>query len=88
SACITLENEIKPEGEIGVMKVPGGRYAVGRFEIKPEGFTASWDSMCHWLAQSGYQPADSWPYELYHNDHTKHPEGKFILDICIPVKAL
>jgi len=43
--------------------------------------------MCRWVAQSGYQPADASPYELYHNNHEEHPEKKFIVDICIPVKC-
>lgn len=88
SACITVNGEVKPEGEFGKMNIPCGKHAVGRFEIDPVGFEQAWKSMCLWLSESGYQPADANPYELYHNDHTQHPEGKFILDICIPVKPL
>lgn len=88
SACITVEGDVKVDGEIGKMKVKGGKYAVGRFEIGPEGFQNAWDSMCVWVAESGYQPDDGFPYELYHNDHKSHPEQKFILDICIPVRSL
>ena len=25
-------------------------------------------------------------FEIYHNDHKTHPEQKFIIDICIPLK--
>lgn len=88
SACITVDKEVKAEGEIGKMSIDAGKYAVGRFEITEMGFTDAWDTMCHWLSESGYQPDDGLPYELYHNDHTQHPEHKFILDICIPVKPL
>jgi len=88
SACITVNHDVKSEGEIGKMKVPGGNYAIGRFEINDKEFNQAWDTMCIWLTESGYQPADGYPYELYHNDHTQHPERKFILDICIPVKPL
>jgi len=88
SACITVEGEVKVSGEFGKMTVERGKYAVGRFEIGVDGFTEAWDSMCNWFADSGYQPGEGHPYELYHNDHREHPEHKFILDICIPVKQL
>ncbi len=88
SACITVNEDVKTEGEIGKMTIPGGRYIVGHFEIGVTEFQNAWDSVCVWLSESGYQPADGNPYELYHNDHKEHPEKKFIVDICIPVKPL
>lgn len=88
SACITVDREVKTEGEVGNLSLPAGRYVVGRFEIGPEGFTDAWNQTCLWLSDSGYQPSDGNPYELYHNNHEEHPEGKFILDICIPVKPM
>lgn len=87
-ACITVENDVKVEGEIGKSTVPGGKYAVGHFEINENEFEKSWNTMCLWLTESGYQPSGSCSYELYHNNHDEHPEKKFILDICIPIKPL
>lgn len=88
SACLVIKNDVKTEGEIGKMQIQGGRYFVGHFEILPEEFQKAWDSVCVWLSESGYQPAEGNPYELYHNNHEEHPEKKFIVDICIPVKPL
>lgn len=88
SACVTVFEDVKTEGEIGKMAIPGGKYAVGHFEVSASEFQQAWDSMCLWVAESGFQPADASPYELYHNHHEEHPEKKFIVDICIPVKAL
>jgi AraC family transcriptional regulator len=88
SACITVTQDVKTEGEIGKMKIPGGKYVVGHFEINAMEFQQAWDSTCFWLSESGYQPADANPYELYHNNNEEHPEKKFIVDICIPVKPL
>lgn len=88
SACITVEGNVKTEGEFGNLTIPGGKYVVGRFEINDTQFTESWNSVCVWLSESGYQPDDRNAYELYHNNHEEHPEKKFILDICIPVKPL
>jgi len=71
------------------MTVAGGKFAIARFEIDETQFQESWDLiMCKWLPESGYQCDDKLPYELYHNDHQQHPEKKFILDICVPVKPL
>ncbi|MBU0487442.1 MAG: AraC family transcriptional regulator [Bacteroidetes bacterium] len=88
SACITVDRDVKPDGEFGTLELPAVVCAVGRFEIAETEFSAAWDEMCDWMTNSGYQPGEGLPYELYHNDHEQHPEKKFILDICIPVKPL
>ncbi|HEX2969867.1 MAG TPA: GyrI-like domain-containing protein [Bacteroidales bacterium] len=88
SACIITKSDVRTEGEIGQMKIAGGKHFVAHFEILQEEFQKAWDSTCIWLAESGYQPEDRGPFEIYHNDHEQHPEKKFIVDICIPVKRL
>jgi AraC family transcriptional regulator len=87
-ACITVNGEVKTDGEIGKESVSSGKYAVGRFEIDETGFDKAWDAVCVWITENGYQPREGKPYELYHNDHKQHPENKFILDICVPVKPI
>lgn len=87
-ASIIVKGDVKVEGEIGKSTVPGGKYAVGHFEIKETEFEEAWNTMCSWLTESGYQPEDGATYELYHNDYREHPEHLFIVDICIPVKPL
>ena len=88
SACITVSQKVKTEGEFGNMSIPEGKYCVGSFEISPAEFEDAWNSVCIWISENGYQPDDGYPYELYHNDHMEHPENKFIVDICVPVKPL
>jgi len=88
SACLIVKGDVKVEGEIGKMNIHGGKYAVGHFEIGEFEFEQAWNTMCLWLTESGYEPGESNSYEYYYNDHTQHPERKFILDICIPVKTL
>ena len=87
-ASIIVTGNVKVEGEIGKSTVQAGKYAVGHFEIKETEFEQAWNTMCSWLTESGYQPDDGCTYELYHNDYSEHPEHKFIVDICIPVKPL
>lgn len=88
SACITVEGDVKVDGEIGKMKIKGGKYAVGHFEIDEKGFEKAWNTMCLWLTESGYQPGEGNSYELYHNSPENDIQHKFSLDICIPVKLL
>lgn len=87
-ASIIVTTDVKVEGEIGKATVKAGKYAVGHFEIRETEFEQAWNTMCLWLTESGYEPDDACTYELYHNDYNKHPEHKFIVDICIPVKLL
>ena len=89
SVCITVPKGTEVSGEVGLMDLPGGKYACGRFELTSSEFQGAWDSMCGcWLPDSGWQPDDRPCFESYLNDHRSHPEGKFIVDICVPVKPL
>ncbi len=89
SICITVPSDTKTDSDIGLMEIPGGKYAVGRFELGEKDYENAWKMMYGgWLPESGYQPEDKPAYEIYHNDPNSHPEGKHIVDICIPVKPL
>lgn len=89
SACITVPEDTLVEGEVGKMTVPGGKFAVARFELGPDEYGEAWDFVFgKWLPESGYQPDDRLCYELYHGGPDEHPEGKHVVDICIPVRPL
>ena len=88
-ACITVPPDTKVEGEIGKSTIPAGKYATAHFEITPDQYQDAWNAVYGgWLPTSGYQPADGPCYELYLNQPKDHPEGKHIVDICLPVKPL
>ena len=87
SLCLTAPEDTKVEGDIGKMTIPGGTYAVARFEILPDEYSEAWDAVFgKWLPDSGFQPDDRPSMEVYLNDPKEHPEGKHIIDIVIPVK--
>ena len=90
SCCVTVPPEIQAEGEIGRMTVPGGKFAAAHVEVKsPEQFGLAWTAlMGEWLPESGYQPDDRLCYELYLNDPNTDPEGRIIVDICVPIRPL
>jgi AraC family transcriptional regulator len=85
SACITIEDKIETEGDVVLIDLQKGKYAVGHFEISPVSFQKAWDSMCIWVMENGYNFRDGDYFEVYHNDYRMHPEKKFLVDICIPV---
>jgi len=89
SACLTVPEETLAEGDINIMSVPGGKYAVGHFEIDPKEYGDAWNFLCgEWLSQSGFEPDDRPCFEMMMNDPQTHPEGKHIVDIYEPVKPL
>ena len=90
SACITVPEDTPVEDEIGEMTIPGGKFAVARFELAgSEEYEEAWNMVYGgWLPESGYQPDDRLCYEIYQNDSKEHPEGIHIVDICVPVKPL
>ena len=87
--CITVPKGTQVDGEIGMSTIPGGKYAIGHFEISVDQYEDAWNAVFGgWLPQSGYQCLGSPCYELCLNDPGQHPEGKHIVDICVPVKPL
>jgi AraC family transcriptional regulator len=89
SICLTVPAGTAVEGEVGTMKIPGGKFAVGHFEITPDRIAEAWNVVCgDWLPQSGYQPDDRLSYEEARNDPRQHPQGKIIVDVCVPVRPL
>jgi len=89
SVCITIPPGTKVDGEIGKMTIPGGRFAVGSFELLEDEFEKAWETlMADWLPESGYQPDDRLSYEVCLNDPKEHPENRHIVDICVPVRPL
>ena len=87
--CMTVPKGTPVEGEVGSMTLPGGKYAMAKFEINADQFRDAWAAVyAGWFPESGYQPDDRPPFELYLNDPKEHPEGKHIVEICAPVKPL
>jgi len=89
SACLTVPPDTAVSGDVNLMTIPGGTYAVAHFEILPHQFGEAWENlMSDWFPSSRYQPDDRMCYEIYRQDPQNHPEGKFVVDICEPVRPL
>ncbi|KAF9660210.1 AraC family transcriptional regulator [Tenacibaculum mesophilum] len=85
SVCLTLNSEVKTEGEVSVKEIPELKCIVSRLEITPSEFQQAWESSFVWMSEHGFKKADQDPYEIFYNNPNEHPEGKCIVDICIPV---
>lgn len=86
SVCITVPADTRVEGEIGKMELESARYVVARFEVAADEFQLAWDWLYgQWFPTSGYQPDDKPCFEMYPEEPR---DGKFIVDICVPVKVL
>ncbi len=90
SVCVTVPKGTRVDGEIGLMTVAGGKYAVAHFELKKsEEYMEAWDAVYGgWLPESGYQPDDRAPYELYEVKMDQPAGEGHHVDICLPVKPL
>jgi AraC family transcriptional regulator len=76
-------------GEIGVKMLQGGLYATARVRVLIEDYAAQWNLLlADWLPGSGYQPDHRPAMEFYLNDPQTDPEGKYHVEICLPLRPL
>ena len=86
-ACVEVPEGTVPEGQVALQTIGGGPHAVCHFEIQGNSFQQAWEDAFGWLVSSGHECDERPCYELYHNNAEEHPEGKWIFDICIPLKG-
>ncbi|MBT3219747.1 MAG: AraC family transcriptional regulator [Proteobacteria bacterium] len=87
--CITIDEDTPIDGEFGKRTLRGGEYAVAHFELLPHQYGDAWNAVYGgWLPQSGYQPDDRPAFELMLGSPEQHPEGKHVVEICVPVRPL
>lgn len=85
--CLIVPKDTEIDGEINKQEMKGGEYAIAKCVIKDQSeYEKYWNQMyAQWLPQSGYQPEDKPPFELYPAE-CKLENGDMIVNICIPVK--
>jgi AraC family transcriptional regulator len=78
-----------PSGDVGIQRMEGGLFATARVRVKIEDYAAQWDSLvADWLPGSGYQPDHRPAMEFYLNNPETDPEGRYHIEICLPVRPL
>lgn len=84
-AAMLLDEPIKNEDEVFPEILPKGQYIVGRSEVTLKDFEKAWTSLFLWMNEHGYTMKKVFPFEIYHNNYKEHPEGKMMVDFCIPI---
>lgn len=86
-ACIAINKDVKPEGEVGVKTIEGGRYAIFKHKGPYETLNETYNAIHRqWLPGSGYKLRDIPVYEKYLNDPGKTKPEKLLTEIYIPVE--
>ena len=88
-ACVEVDERFNGSGTHQEMTIPGGRYAVARFEGTVAELPRAWAAVVHeWLPQSG-ATLDTRPFlEFYGADSSFDPKtGVLTCDLCVPVIA-
>lgn len=86
-ACIRIRKVIKPEGEIGVKEIPGGKYAIFRHKGSYEKLMDSYSYIFGpWISESGTELDDRPEFEVYLNAPESTKPEKLLTDIYIPIK--
>lgn len=89
SVGITVPAGTSVEGEIGMLEIPAGKYAVATCAIHPGQYHAAWNSLLRgWFPSSGWQPDDRPCFELHLNDPSTDPEGLHRLELWESVRPL
>jgi AraC family transcriptional regulator len=86
AACLSVAGEIKPEGDVRVLDLAGGRHAVllhkGPYAELNKAYTWLYGT---WLPQSGEEAADRPVHEAYLNNPRDVRPADWLTQICLPL---
>ena len=87
-AAVTVSRRVQPEGDVGVMDLPGGRYAVVTHRGPYEQLGGLYPPIYGgWLPRSGYELRDSPAFEQYVNSPQNTRPEELVTLIHIPVEV-
>ncbi|WP_265131998.1 AraC family transcriptional regulator [Chryseobacterium oranimense] len=85
-ACMLLDKNLeKQEGLVFSETIHAGKFIIGSGEVTLEDIERCWVSLFLWMNEHHYSIRKAFPFEIYHTNFREHPEGKMIVDFCIPV---
>ncbi len=86
-ACVVVSKEVKPEGEIGVQEILGGKYAIFTHMGPYEKLESSYDYIFgKWLPESGKELRNVPGFEKYLNAPEKTKPEKLLTEIYVPIQ--
>ncbi len=87
-ACVTVDEQFAPAGDIGVQTIPGGDHAVTSHIGPYHALGRTYARLLgQWLPRSGYQPNCSPCFEIYLNDPCSNAPEDLLTDIYVPLKT-
>jgi AraC family transcriptional regulator len=87
SVAVSVPPGTEGSGEVGIMEIPGGKYAFLRFTVTMGDYGAAWNhAYGTWLPGSGYQPDDRAPMEFYLGE--PDTDGQHEIELVVPVKPM
>ncbi|MDD2207327.1 MAG: GyrI-like domain-containing protein [Aminobacterium sp.] len=91
-ACVVVPDNVAiTESDRGVGKeyIPSGEYAVGRAVCHAEEIRLAYRYLYgKWFPENGYQPADTFSYELYRALPSEENGYTYTIEVCIPLKPI
>ena len=85
-ACVTIGDEVEPEGEIGVSQLEGGRYAVALHEGPYDRLNETYATLLgDWFPGHGHDPGEPPSLEFYLNDPDGTEPEDLLTEVCMPL---
>ncbi len=85
-ACMLLNEPMKKqEGEVFPEILEAGKFIVGSGELTLSEFEQSWVSLFLWMKENSYSIRKAFPFEIYHSNFKEHPQGRMLVEFCIPI---
>jgi AraC family transcriptional regulator len=85
-AALVVNERVRPEGEVGILEVPGGEYAVTMHKGPYEGLSETYARLCGgWLPASGREARDAPSIEIYRNLPQATPPDQLLTEIHVPL---
>ena len=87
-ACIALDRDFSPTGEVGVQTIPAGRYAMFLHRGPYENLSSTYDAIYRdWLPNSREQLRNQSSFELYLNSVENTPPAELRTEIWVPLEG-
>lgn len=86
-AGVVLEDPSRIPADLETVTLPGGRIAVMHYKGPYAGLKAAYDYLYGvWLPQSGEEPRDAPPTEIYLNAPQDTAPDDLLTDVCLPIR--
>lgn len=87
-ACMTIAEDVIPEGDVREMTIDGGQYATVTYKGPYSGLKNIYHWLyAKWLPENGYRYAMKPCFEVYLNDPANTPPEDLVTEIWAPVES-